>query len=268
MRDTRTVRNLVLFGFLILWCFIPAPGYSGPQQTNPSPTSVKPAQPPGVQQVPFLVRGTVMTNYGKGVQDIEVSLLQMVEGGRPLPIDKKNTDSAGRYGFTVLPDKKGKQLRVVPRLLQPCPTGSFSFEPVAKEFTLQNSMTADFRLNLSPPDTAISLVLMGEGVQNMMVYFEFEIKNKGCLASAKSSVQFSIATPCSPEQVSMEKAVPVIPGQGSTKVLFETHKNNGGRGCAFTATLSPQPYEVRTEDNKIIGTSPKLNLLPVNNPPL
>ena len=111
MMNTRIARNMVLFILSILCCFVPVPGYSAPQQPKPSPTAVKQVPSlPAAQQVPFFVRGTVTTNDGKGVQGIEVSLIQVVEGGRAIPLDKKMTDSAGNYGFMVLPDEKRQRI--------------------------------------------------------------------------------------------------------------------------------------------------------------
>lgn len=245
MRNIGIARNVILFILLIFYCFIPVPGYSAPQQPKPSPTVVKSVPPPpAAQQVPFFVRGTVTTNDGKGLQGIEISLIQSVEGGRAIPLDKKMTDNAGNYGFKVLPDKKGKDLRIVPRFLQQCCQGCCAFWPEIKEFTLQNSVTADFKLNLPAPDTSISLLTMDPNVHGANYYqtilYEFEIKNKGYLPTAKSSFNLSFAQPCCPEKCINEQEVPVISAQGGTKISISKQRNSGARGCPFTATVSPQ----------------------------
>ncbi len=265
MMNARIARNMVLFILSILCCFVPVPGYSAPQQPKPSPTAVKQVPSlPAAQQVPFFVRGTVTTNDGKGVQGIEVSLIQVVEGGRAIPLDKKMTDSAGNYGFTVLPDKKGKELKIVPRFLQQCCQGCCAFWPEVKGFTLQNSVTADFKLNLPAPDTSISLLTMDPNVQGANYYqtilYEFEIKNKGYLPTAKSSFNLSFAQPCCPENCINEQEVPVIPAQGNKKISIVKKRNSGARGCPFTATVSPQKNEVKIDDNKVTGISPNVKV--------
>ncbi|TAN39931.1 MAG: carboxypeptidase regulatory-like domain-containing protein [Nitrospirae bacterium] len=229
-------------------------------------SAVKPVKPfSGMQEPLSFVRGTVTTNDGKGVKDVEVTLFLQESGAtRPMPIDKKVTDSAGKYAISVSSDQKGKSFRIVPRLLQQCCQGCCAFSPGHKEFTFQGSITADFKLNLPAPDTSVSLVTMNPHVDNYADYYqtilyEFEVKNKGYLPTVKSALNLSFAQPCCPEDCTADKEVPVIPAQGSTKISITKKRISGARGCPFTATVSPQPNEVKTDDNKVTGSSPKVN---------
>jgi hypothetical protein len=133
--------------------------------------------------------------------------------------------------------------------------------PAEKEFILQDSLTADFKLYLPPPDLAVKSGTINVGTYyDDGIKFEFEINNKGYLASTKGKVALTFDQPCCPGDCVKESEVPVIPAQGNTKVSIEKSYNAGGRGCPFTATLSLQPYEVKSEDNKVMGMSPNLRL--------
>jgi hypothetical protein len=261
MSNKRAARNLVLFGLLIIWCFLPTPIYSA-QQTPSSTTIIKPVKPPSeLQQVPFFIRGIVMTNYGKGVQGIEVSLLQAPRHGSTIPVDKKNTDSAGRYAFMVSPVNKGKGYKIVPKLPNPtCP--GIVFEPVDHALTLQNSINAaDFKLHLpNPPDTSISLIhaTPGQYVITMIPpNFSFQLMNKGCLPTTKTSVVLNY-TGKNGDLCTKEQAVDPIPAMGSNQFQISGCQI-AANGSSFTATLKPQAGEVATQNNTVTSIIPSNN---------
>jgi len=157
MGNNRIVRNLVLFGLLILWCFIPNLVNSVQQKTPSSPTAVKP--PTAIQQIPFVIRGTVKLSQstGAGVKDIEISLIKLVETKQGLTTEgkmvsvpvfapvKKLTDADGRYSFVVDPKYKGNKFRVVPRY-SGFPPGNY-FTPPENTFILDSSVVLDFIFN-------------------------------------------------------------------------------------------------------------------------